>query len=217
MIGETLSFATTIGTWMVDMGLRLSPSRDLGGIRVVASVSDSPGPEVVFAKVRSALQVIRTAQPRRISQLERHCSVIWVRRHAASRALYDGTRRACILDSAFVGNPLTKPAAVAASIVHEATHARIDRWRIPYDDVRRARIERLCRQEELDFGIHLPEGQDVIERARTLLALDDSAIARSPQQWREARREAIQAELAELPLPRLVKAWLGRVARKRAV
>ncbi len=44
---------------------------------------------------------------------------------------------------------------IASAIVHEATHARLEKLGIRYDEAVRQRIERICARRELDFARHL--------------------------------------------------------------
>jgi hypothetical protein len=206
-----------VGKALEYIGFRLSPSRELAGILVVATVPPSAEPEDALKKVTFALEAIAAAQPRRLIQARRYLRFIWVKRHPASRALYDGERSVCILDSTFVLDPSVSPLQVAASIVHETTHARIERCGIAYDEPRRARIERLCRKAELDFGQRLPDGSGVAERASSILACTDAEVARSADDWRQERRKAARVQVEELPLPRFLKRWLVAQAAKRVV
>ena len=93
-------------------------------------------------------------------------------------------------------------APVAASILHEGMHARVDRMRlggVRLDSASRdrAREERICRRAELDFGLSLPPalGAPVVERARASLALDDAGVAPEVD-WAEARRRQDEVDRA---------------------
>ena len=79
--------------------------------------------------------------------------------------------------------------------MHEATHARIARMCGSLPLPMRAREERLCRQVELEFGLRLPDGNVVVERARAALAMADQEVAPAVDWSEGARRVAsIDAE-----------------------
>jgi len=66
---------------------------------------------------------------------------------------------------------------IASSIVHEGVHARLRGGGrvIPRDLI--AWEERLCRKAELGFGLRLPDGAAVVQRARAALAGSDAEVA----------------------------------------
>ncbi len=140
----------------------------------------------VFARLNEALGLIARHAPRRLRRMRQDFSQIVVRRFPCRGAYFPG-ERACLSELTFVVNRDFTPAEVAASIVHEATHARVAaRLRTNVAD-RRPREERLCRQAELDFGRSLPDGDAVIQRARASLASADDDVA-PVIDWSEAWR-----------------------------
>ena len=60
-----------------------------------------------------------------------------------------------MLDERFVTNPETTIERIASVIVHEATHARMERCGIGYAEDQRARIETVCFRRELAFAVRL--------------------------------------------------------------
>ena len=86
------------------------------------------------------------------------------------RANYEPSLNACKLDERYVLLETTTLQRIASSIVHEATHARLERWGISYDDVKaRSRIEAICLRRELNFIAKLPHSEPLREEiARTL-------------------------------------------------
>ena len=136
-------------------------------------------PEHLFTKMAAALGLIAEYQPHRVRRLPRDMDVIWVREHTMCRAAFYGwpDLRACVLDDFFVG---TFPEAqIASSVVHEGIHARLRSAGVPWTDCQAAsaREERLCREAELSFGLAIPNGEAVAERARVSLLLDDDNVA----------------------------------------
>ncbi|CAN5772571.1 hypothetical protein BH20GEM3_BH20GEM3_04240 [soil metagenome] len=136
-------------------------------------------PEHLFKKMTAALGLIAEYQPHRLRRLPNDMDVIWVREHNMCRAAFYGwpDLRACVLDDYFIG---TFPEEqIASSIVHEGVHARLRSAGVPWTDCQaaRAREERLCREAELSFGLAIPNGEAVAERARVSLLLDDDNVA----------------------------------------
>jgi hypothetical protein len=130
--------------------------------------------EALFAKTADALELIARAQPWRIPMLRRDFARIFIRQNTGCRAIFDSAG-SCVLDTFFVAT--FAPAQVAASIVHEGVHARLRRGGrvVPPDLI--AWEERLCRRAELGFGLRIPDGAAVVERARNALALSDREVA----------------------------------------
>jgi hypothetical protein len=90
-------------------------------------------------------------------------------------------------------NPRHSLAEIAASIVHEATHARIAAMCGPLPQHQRAREERLCRAAELEFGLAIPDGAVVVERARAALAMADRDVAPEVD-WEQAAGRVAAAD-----------------------
>ena len=142
----------------------------------------------VVHRLDESLALIARYAPRRYRRLQQDADEMVVQRFPCRGAFFPD-RRAILTELTFVVNRDFTPAQVAASIVHEAQHARVAR--VLRGDVanRRPREERLCRKAELEFGLALPlvDRALVVERARASLALEDQAVA--PEiDWEEAWR-----------------------------
>ena len=130
--------------------------------------------ETLFDRTAAALQLVAHHAPWRLRAMRRDFARVLVIRQDGCRALLDAMG-SCSLDTYFVAT--FPPEQVASSIVHEGVHARLRRGgrRIPRELI--AWEERLCRRAELAFGLRLPDGAAVVERARASLALSDHEIA----------------------------------------
>jgi hypothetical protein len=164
------------------------------GFRVVV---ENGRPDVataaVLARLDEALALVERYQPWRLRHLRRDLREFWVVRFPC-RGAYFPADRACLTELTFLARTDITAAPVAASILHEGMHARVDRMRLggaPVDAAARdrAREERICRRAELDFGLALPRelGAPVVDRAVASLALDDAGVAPEVD-WAEARR-----------------------------
>lgn len=152
--------------------------------------------ERLYTRLDDVLGLIETYQPRRFRRLERDVAGFLVKRFPC-RGAYLPEARACLVELTFLANPDFSDAQIAASIVHEATHARLHRLGL---DVSGPTAERLCRKAELDFGRAVPDGATVIARAEQSLALADHDVA--PEiDWDEARRRmaAVDRETGRQP------------------
>jgi hypothetical protein len=88
----------------------------------------------------------------------------------ACRGAFFPMSRECLVELTFTVNPQVSLPEIAASIVHEATHARVAQLVQVRSPQYRGREERLCRRAELDFGLALPDGAIVIQRAQAALS-----------------------------------------------
>jgi len=70
---------------------------------------------------------------------------------------------ACVFDERFVLAETTTLQKIASTIIHEATHARLDGWGIDYHEARRYRIEAICIRRELNFLTKLPDSEHLQE------------------------------------------------------
>jgi hypothetical protein len=170
-----------IGEWMQRAAASLlqaiSPSqrRVMHGIEVLV-LNDHlhASDREMFEKVAAALDRIAGAQPWRLPMLRRDFARIVVRQNTGVRAMFEHSGN-CVLDTFFVAT--FTPGQVASSIVHEGVHARLRGGGrvIPPELI--AWEERLCRRAELGFGLRIPDGAAVVERARQSLALSDADVA----------------------------------------
>jgi hypothetical protein len=147
--------------------LRMSTGRVVDGLWI-GTFEAEEGP--ILERVEQALQVIKTHDPRRYDRLRRDLSRIWVRLLTGDRGCFNATLRACELDSRFVLDSNTTPVELAATIVHESAHARIEQCGIAYRRELRHRIEAACRRQEIAFANRLPDGVVIRERADEWLA-----------------------------------------------
>ena len=79
-----------------------------------------------------------------VARIRRDLKRIWVFLVPDGLAEYKHALGACVLDERFVTNPETTIERIASVIVHEATHARMERCGIGYAEDQRARIEAVC-------------------------------------------------------------------------
>jgi hypothetical protein len=123
---------------------------------------------IATAKVGEALRLIAIHDPKRFAKLRRDVRRIWVGA-THNRAEWVLGLEMCVLRFDYVVSPETSPAKLALTLVHEATHARLDRIGCSYAENDRARVERVCVQAEVALAERLTDGADLAENARARL------------------------------------------------
>jgi len=132
--------------------------------------------KAVIARLERSLSLIERYVPHHFRHLKRDFAYIVVQRFAC-RGAYFHEQRACLVELTFAVNPDFSDAEVAATILHEAMHARLDALGFPLEMEDRARQERFCRRAEIEFGALVPGGQRVVERAQWTSDLSDEEVA----------------------------------------
>lgn len=147
--------ATTFGNWL----LRTRQVAEYHGILIADYTSNgSVKGFAVFAI--QALQLIERCDPRAFTMVQRHVRYI-VDYILLSGAQYRAATSECDIDFARYVDP-NQPqhyewflATFAGAIVHEATHARIHAFGIPYNNDNWMRVEQMCVGREELFARRL--------------------------------------------------------------
>jgi hypothetical protein len=131
-----------------------------------------------------------------------HGILVWERKMSGGVASWHYGVKLIIIDARFLCKPETSSADIAAMLVHEGTHARLNRF--GYAPEIRARIEAACFRRERRFARLLPDSQE-------LLAEIERQLLGDPSYWADdARAQRIGGELATLGVP----AWLMRALKR---
>jgi hypothetical protein len=175
-------------------------SRMVHGIRVdVINTREDVDTERVFRRAEAVIRRVGEYQPWRLAHIRRDLAGIIVKRYAC-RGAYFMEERLCLLELTFMANEQFSDSQVAACLVHEGMHARLDRLTerfgvTPFAQAR-ARHERICRRAELDFGLAVPDGAPVVQRARESMSLADDEVAPTIE-WAEASRRIAEVDRRE--------------------
>jgi hypothetical protein len=149
-------------------------------VRGIPVVVNNTRPDIdtndVVARLDRTLALIQRYVPHHFRHLKRDFAYILVERFAC-RGAYFHEQKACLVELTFSVNPTFSDAEVAATILHEAMHARLHNLGFPLEMEDRARQERFCRRAEIEFGELVPGGDRVIERAKLTLAQSDEDVA----------------------------------------
>jgi len=178
-------------------------SRTIDGIQVhVINTRADVDTERVFRRAEAVIRRVREHQPWRLAHIRRDLAGIIVQRYAC-RGAYFPDARLCMLELTFMANEQFSDSQVAACLIHEGMHARLDQLSAKYGVTpfaeARARHERICRRAELDFGLAVPDGAPVVQRALDSMRLADDEVA--PRiEWSEAARRiaAVDAHAARV-------------------
>ena len=161
--------------------LAMSISRHLDGIWI-GSWRDRPED---LTRVESALLLIKQHSPLDYARIIRELERIWIDLLFHGLGEYKHSLRACILDERYVADSATTVGQIASTIVHEATHARLERYGIEYKEELRARIEAICFRREAAFAARLPDSAELQQNiARCLEWYPDN-----PDQFSDAHFE----------------------------
>jgi hypothetical protein len=185
----------------------MSTWRDVDGV-LVGSFTYSP--EAPLRRVEDTLQLLKQQSPLHYLRILRYLDRIWVDVLAGANASYWRKLNACKLDERFVLREDTTLEQIASAIVHETTHARLERWRIAYDETRRHRIEMICMRRELNFLCGLPACDALQERLRQKLDYyADNAEFFTDGNMRERHDEGAVEALRHLGAPNWLVALLA--------
>ncbi|WP_353644585.1 hypothetical protein [Mesorhizobium sp. WSM2239] len=154
-------------------------------------------------RVDAGLSLIRLHDPVRYRRLTRDLKRIWLRHLPGCIGRFDPPSWTCELDSRFVQDNETTTEMVAALIVHEATHARLWRHGIRYEENIRFDVEGVCIRREIAFSAKLPEGGLVRQRAaRKLDALSNMDLSDAAK--RKRLRERMEGTLRGIGMPQWI-------------
>jgi hypothetical protein len=188
--------------------LWLSKGRVIDGLWVGSLRSDS---EPALQRVEAALRLIERFAPLHYRRVKNSLSRIWVRLVPHGAGCYLHSLNACLLDERVVASETTTLEWIASTIVHEATHARLEKCGIRYDEAVRLRIERICIRRELDFARHL-SGIDALQEEITQRldwCRDGNAHFTDHNMWQEIDQGNVEA-LRHLGTPEWVIALVLR-------
>ncbi|HXC25052.1 MAG TPA: hypothetical protein VNU46_03990 [Gemmatimonadaceae bacterium] len=179
---------------------------DVHGLRVVV---ENSRPDIktadVLSRFEEAIGLIERYQAWRFRHLRRDIRQFSIVRFPC-RGAYLPAHGVCITELTFLARRDISAAPVAASILHEGMHARMDRMGIQPASRDLAREERICRRAELDFGRALPPelGAPVITRAEETLTLADEDVAPAID-WTEAQHRQRLTDLEDIRRTRVLE------------
>jgi hypothetical protein len=179
------------------------PSRLTQSVRGLPVTVVNTRPDIdtgdVLTRLDLALGLLEQYVPHHFRRMHKDLSRILVQRYEC-RGAYFSADRSCMVELTFTVNPDFTPSQIAATILHEAMHARLHQCGYTFNDANRAREERFCRRAEIEFGQAVPDGQAVVERALWSLQGSDEEVAPVVDKALAAQRIA-EADLEALKAP----------------
>ncbi len=191
----------------------LSYKRTLSGLDVGMLLPNQQDKAAVFSKIADALNLISRHAPHRFAQIRRHVKRIWVFSVPPYLATWNSDLKTCTLDRTYVRSNKLTVEELAATIMHEATHARIESAGIPYREELRERIERLCFLSELSLAKRLPNGRVIEERVESVLKTPTTYWSQGA--FQERNLEALHELGKDNWVVRLLAKWTERRLAKR--
>jgi len=172
-------------------------------------------PYPALRRVEEALQLIKRHDALNYSRITHNLDRIWVHLLPSAQAQYDRSLNACALDERYVLNETMTLERIASTIVHEATHARLEGCGIIYEEKSRYRIEAVCLRRELNFLKKLPDtGLIQDEIARTLAWCENDQTYFSDASFRSREDEGQIDTLRYLKTPNWLMQFAVRLIRR---
>lgn len=152
----------------------------------------------MLKKLEDALDLVLHHDSRAIRVLQEQSDGIFVFGTAGVYAEWHGRERLVVLQPEYVSAPVTTTVQLASTLVHEATHAWIEKLGFQYSLPHRHRIEAICFKRELRFVRQANGGRELICALEKQLSNDEACYSS------EAFRERTLAEIERLGVPRQV-------------
>jgi hypothetical protein len=161
--------------------------------------------EPALQRVEAALRLIERFAPLHHQRVKNSLSRIWVQLIPHGAGCYLHSLNACLLDERVVASENTTIEWIASAIVHEATHARLEKRGIRYDEAVRHRIERICARRELDFARHLSGVDALLEEITWRLdrCSEENAFYTDQNMWEKTDQGNVEI-LRHLGMPEWV-------------
>lgn len=173
------------------------------GVPVWAPLANRRDKDRILACLTESLDLLQTCAPQRYARVRRLLKGFLIFGTDDVRGSYLVEERVCRLGDSFVLDSATVASAIAATVVHEATHAWLSDLGVGYEEAIRHRVEHVCIRAALQVARKLPGAQDEVDRCRAQLTLTASDFSNLSFVQRDLRR------LRELGCPE----WIVRAIR----
>ena len=166
--------------------------------------------QATAARVTEALSLLARLDPNSLARVRRLIPRILVTPERLGLGRYERSLQLCFLQDAFVMDPATTLVEVAAVIVHEATHARLDG--LPFRNrPSLLQAERLCSRIELECARRLAAASGVVFQSSIGVPPEPAEL--EPDAIRQALVDGSERTLRAIGLPAWalrLRAWLAR-------
>jgi hypothetical protein len=172
---SSLSHALHPLSWVTRLLVWTAPTRQVSEIPVTVTSRDSLTVEAMFHKVAAGLEVLRKFYPRGYGTVRRQIQRVVVGYSPDARAKWWDPPRVCMLSIEYFSQEAASATDVAFSLLHEATHGRLERLGFSYTPERRLRLETICTRAQMTLAENLPDHDSrVAVLNQTLEELDRS-------------------------------------------
>jgi hypothetical protein len=165
----------------------ISRRYEVDQVPVLLSRITSEPSDRALAQISAALALLARYAPAHLRRLRERVRAIMVCRTTWAWACWLRERRVIKIREDHVTT--ATPERLAATLVHELTHARLSNF--PYGEAIRIRLERACVRAELGFARRLPDGGAMAAEISARLA------SLSAEDYTDAQFEDRQRELAD--------------------
>jgi hypothetical protein len=155
-------------------------------------------------KMEAALDMVLQYDSRAMQVLRTRSDGIFVFGTAGVRAEWHREEKLVVLQPEYVSAPATSIVRLASTLVHEATHAWLEKLGFRYSEDRRQRIEAICFKRELRFVRRAGGESELVCDLERQLTRDPAYFSS------EAFRERTLSEIERLGLPRRVVTMIER-------
>jgi hypothetical protein len=193
---------------------RMSKRRVCERVEIGTLLLEREARESIENKVSAALSLLALHDTRQLDRLRAHVAGILIFGTTQWEVgSWNRKARLLKLKESYVLDENVEPISIAATIVHETTHAWLEYLGFTYDPARRQRIEAICFRAEAAFARRVPDGdvtaKDFEERAAKILA-------EPPEAWADkAFADRAATELRALGIPKWIVDWLLRFRNRR--
>lgn len=188
----------------------LSPKHLSHGLPVWTVLSSQVERALTYERLNEALSLLRSHAPARYSRVLRSLKGFLVLGTDSINASYDPENSVCRLGEKFMVDPATTAAAIARTVVHEATHGWLFGLGIGYDLPIRYRVELVCVKASMLAAQKLPGAEAEVEYCRSQMSIDPEYFSN------EKFLERSTAHLRELGCPEWIVRTLLWIREKRA-
>ena len=193
----------TLQSLLVLFGYQLLDRMTIRGLDARIDAETKQQRQDIADKVDAALALIAKYAPVRFDCLRRDMKRLFIG-PTAYRAVWISELAMCLVRREYAQDQATAPARLALTLVHEGTHARLDRAGFGDGESVRARIEAACVQAEIIFASRLPAADELTAAAILRRNRDSDFFSDASE------RARIFAQLDQLGWEGKLAKWLNR-------
>jgi len=193
--------------WFYRALFALSRHRTSDGVTFSLFMRSVADFNIAFDKFAMALALLREHSPRSLRAVQAHTPRVFGIGIAAMGQYLPLSDLCLVDDELLLGSALT-PSRLACTLVHEATHARLNHAGIPYRSENKIRVERMCTRAEIQAAKTFADWSDLqVELERRMASAEDL--------WSTSQHQAaVSTKLRELGFPEWAIRLMSRDSRR---